>query len=82
MRTTLTLEPDVAALLKRAMKARKASLKQVVNEVLRAGLTTPAQYAREPEAPYRMKVHDGGKCLMNIECIGHVLAVLDGEEPE
>ena len=81
MRTTLTLEDDVAALLKRAMKARKASLKQVVNDALRTGLTAPAEAARE-EAPYRTPVHDGGRLLMDVECIGRVMAVLDGEEPE
>ena len=43
MRTTLTLDDDVAVLLKR--EARKSGLpfKQVVNRYLRLGLTAPKQ---------------------------------------
>jgi len=37
MRTTLTLEPDVANLLREAMEREQASLKDVVNEALRRG---------------------------------------------
>jgi hypothetical protein len=38
MRTTLTLDEDVAALLKRGLAGRKDGLKAVVNEALRQGL--------------------------------------------
>ena len=39
MRTTLTLDDDVAALLARVRKAsRQASLREIVNEALRHGL--------------------------------------------
>ena len=38
MRTTLTLEPDVANLLHEAMEREQGSLKEVVNEALRRGL--------------------------------------------
>jgi hypothetical protein len=38
MRTTLTLDDDVADLLKRVRNARKARLKDIVNEALRRGL--------------------------------------------
>ena len=40
MRTTLTLDPDVARRLKARMAEKKLSLKQAVNEALRAGLAT------------------------------------------
>lgn len=48
MRTTVTLEPDVDALVKRLMRDRGLSFKQAVNEAIRAGLapagsTTPAR---------------------------------------
>ena len=48
MRTTLTLDDDVAAALERLRRARDASLKDVVNEVLRGGLSELA--ARPPRA--------------------------------
>jgi len=38
MRTTLTLDEDVAAILKRLRKRRDAGLKDLVNEALRRGL--------------------------------------------
>src|ERR1041385_1600153 len=37
VRTTLTLEPDVASKLRKRMTARKLSLKDAVNQALRAG---------------------------------------------
>ena len=40
MRTTLTLEPDVARRLRKKMADKKLTLKQAVNEALRAGLET------------------------------------------
>ena len=39
MRTTLTLDPDVAAMLKKAVARADVSFKQAVNDALRRGLT-------------------------------------------
>jgi hypothetical protein len=38
MRTTLTLDPDVAAMLRKAVAGGKSSFKEVVNAALRSGL--------------------------------------------
>jgi len=38
MRTTITLTPEVEALVKKAMAERKMSFKEIVNEALRRGL--------------------------------------------
>jgi len=38
MRTTVTLDPDVTALVKAAMDASQRGFKDVVNDALRAGL--------------------------------------------
>ena len=43
MRTTLTLDPDVAALLKKAVAKGDASFKNVVNSALRRGLEAGRQ---------------------------------------
>ena len=48
MRTTLTLEDDVAALLKKAVRKSGEPFKQVVNRYLRLGLTAPTQPPRKP----------------------------------
>jgi len=39
VRTTVTLDPDVEALLHRAMKQRGVSFKEALNSAIRAGLT-------------------------------------------
>ena len=50
MRTTLTLNDDVAAALERVRRASDASLKDVVNDALRRGLNdfTARPRRREP----------------------------------
>jgi hypothetical protein len=40
VRTTVTLDPDTEALVKRLMQERGISFKQAVNQAIRAGLTT------------------------------------------
>ncbi len=79
MRTTLTLDDDVAALLRRAMKARKATLKGMVNDALRRGL----QEMAAPEArrrPYRTPSVSLGRCLVgSIDDVAEVLAVAEDE---
>jgi Arc/MetJ family transcription regulator len=45
MRTTVTLDPDTAAVVQQAMRERGISFRQAVNDAIRAGLL-PA--AREP----------------------------------
>jgi hypothetical protein len=44
MRTTITLDPDVAGLVKTAMKERRVSFKTAVNDAIRSAL----QSARSP----------------------------------
>jgi hypothetical protein len=39
MRTTVTLDPDIEALVKRMMAERGLSFKEAVNAAIRAGLT-------------------------------------------
>jgi hypothetical protein len=55
MRTTLTLDPDVARMLDEEVHRVRKPLKQVVNEALRRGLTSSGP--RPPLKPYRVKVH-------------------------
>ncbi len=40
MRTTVTLEPDVEALIRRRMSERGLSFKDALNEAIRAGLAS------------------------------------------
>lgn len=43
MRTTVTLDADVAAALQRAARERGTSFKAVLNDAIRRGLSTQAQ---------------------------------------
>ena len=54
MRTTLTLDPDVARRLKARMAETKLSLKRVVNDALRAGLSEKASFRK---ARFRVEPH-------------------------
>ena len=80
MRTTLTIEDDVAAELERLRRARDASLKDLVNEALRLGLRDMTS-APKQRKPFRTRSVDLGKPLIpNLDCIGEVLALLDAEQ--
>lgn len=52
MRTTLTLDPDVAMKLKKVMAREKITLKRAVNETLRAGLRARKM---KPLPPFKVK---------------------------
>jgi hypothetical protein len=54
MRTTLTLDPDVAELLHEEAHRRRQPWKQVVNDAIRQGL---AKRGRPPAARYRVRPH-------------------------
>jgi hypothetical protein len=48
VRTTLTLDDDVAALLNKEVRKSGEPFKQIVNRFLRLGLTASKQPARKP----------------------------------
>jgi hypothetical protein len=48
MRTTLTLEGDVAVQIERLRRARDVSLKDIVNDALRRGLSGLREQRRFP----------------------------------
>ena len=80
MRTTLTLDADVAALLRRMQETHGGSFKAVVNDALRQGLR---QMVAPPDPPihYRTPVVDLGRCLVgSLDDVAEVLAVAEGEQ--
>jgi hypothetical protein len=79
MRTTLTLDDDVAALLEQQRKERNASWKDLVNEALRRGLQEMAAPAK-PRAAFRTtSVALGRLQIAGIDDIGEALAIAEGE---
>jgi hypothetical protein len=79
MRTTLTLEPDVAAKARKGAAKLGKSFKDVVNAALRIGLD---QVLHPPAAkPYRMKGRPMGlRPGLNLDNIGELLAQIEGED--
>jgi hypothetical protein len=55
MRTTLTLDDDVAVKLRELAHRRRISFKEVVNSVLRRGLAAQENRA-EPRRPFHVEV--------------------------
>jgi Arc/MetJ family transcription regulator len=79
MRTTLTLDDDVAAQLERVVAQRRSTLKQVVNDALREGLRALAA-PRKAAAAYETKAVPLGRCLLgNVDDVAEVLAMVEGD---
>lgn len=80
MRTTLTLDDDVAALLTRIQEERKKTLKEVVNTALRTGLIEMTKL-HNPAVPFRTgTLVNGSRRLPNMDNIAEVLAWAEGDD--
>jgi len=80
MRTTLSLDDDVAALLERIRKTRNISFKALVNEALRQGLRETIHPSQPAEA-YHTKSVSLGRCLVgNLDDISEAIALAEGED--
>lgn len=78
MRTTLTLEPDVAIELERRRRERGTSLKQEVNDLIRAGLIKEEEAGDLPEKPITVRPLNVGKPL--IDNFDDIQGILDKYE--
>lgn len=54
MRTTITLEPDVAQKIQQRMRKNGTGLKAAVNEALRIGLLEEEKLAAQPKKPFKV----------------------------
>ncbi len=54
MRTTVTLDPDVEALIKDVMRERGLSFKEAINQAVRAGLAPSRRAKRFRTQTFRM----------------------------
>jgi hypothetical protein len=79
MRTTLTLDKDVAAALEQVRKSRDASLKAVANEALRLGLRQ-MQARPKRRGAFRTRAVSLGSCKIgSLDNIAEALAIAEGE---
>lgn len=80
MRTTLTLEDDVAAQIMRLRVQRDRSFKQLVNDVLRVGLAHLETQHPAPGGPYTKTVSLGKPRLPDLDDVSEALAVAEGDD--
>jgi len=79
MRTTLTIDEDVAAALEKLRKTQNRTLKGLINDVLREGLRA-LNAGSKKSRPFRTRSADLGGCLIgNVDNISEVLAVSESE---
>lgn len=78
MRTTLTIDPDVAILLERLQSARKASLKDAANEALRRGAELLLKPQSKERIIYTQPVNTGSPRI-SIDDVSEALAFAEGE---
>ena len=76
MRTTLTLDDDVAARLKRL--SRGGRFKDLVNQALRRGLDRLE--SREPRTAYRVSAVKLGPRRADLDNVAEVLAETEGDD--
>lgn len=76
MRTTLTLDDDIAARLAKESRRSGASFKEVVNHFLRLGLNAAKRPTRKPfqVTPFKMELPPG----MNYDNVAELIEMLEG----
>jgi hypothetical protein len=72
VRTTVTLDPDVAALLQRAMRQRGLTFKQALNDALRAAMS-----GEDQRKPIETPTFDMGRPTVPLEHALRLAAELD-----
>lgn len=79
MRTTLTLEPDVAVQIERLRREEGLTLKAAVNEALRSGLRARQQPLHK-KGKFRTRSVSLGRCLIgSLDDVAGALALAEGE---
>jgi hypothetical protein len=78
VRTTLTIDDDLAVLIQQLRTERRASFKDVVNMLLREGLRAVEQ-PRRTSAFRTRAVALGGMRLPDVDDVAGTLAAVDGD---
>jgi hypothetical protein len=78
MRTTLTLDDDVAALIETAQASSDKTFKEIVNEALRRGLSEPEP--KKPPRQFQTRGRNLGICrLPSLDNVAEALALGEGD---
>lgn len=80
MRTTLTLDDDIAVTIERLRRSQRLSLKEIVNRALRFGLRH-FETDSQPEARFRTAEVSLGRCrLGDLVSVSDALAIAEGDD--
>jgi hypothetical protein len=77
MRTTITLEKDVASRIERLKKTRP--FKQLVNDALRAGLDAIERESGKKTKPYSVTPVKGAPRRTDLDNVAELLAEVEGD---
>ncbi|MBV8118698.1 MAG: DUF2191 domain-containing protein [Alphaproteobacteria bacterium] len=79
MRTTLTIDDDVAVLLERLRRTRNLNFKALVNEALRRGLHEMTE-VKKPRQPFQTRSVSLGRLrIASLDNVAEALAIAEGE---
>jgi hypothetical protein len=79
MRTTLTLDDDVAAAIERRRRELNHTLKQEVNDLIRAGLAhEDERHAETERLAFRVQPLDVGELLIDVDDVNAALDIVEG----
>jgi hypothetical protein len=80
MRTTLTLDPDVASRLSQSAKATQLPFKQIVNQALRAGLDALEAGSTTGATPFATPTASLGTPLVgDLANVHEALSIAEGD---
>lgn len=80
MRTTITLDRDIAVRLEGFRKRQDQTFKEAVNTALRAGLDRLEAPEKKPAKRYTLHAVSLGPRLPNLDNVADVLATIEGED--
>jgi hypothetical protein len=80
MRTTLTIDDDVAIALERIQATEDRTFKATVNEALRRGIRAmEAERASPIRKPYKIRPWDSGGMRIGVDSVAEALDWAEGE---
>ena len=80
MRTTVTIDDDIALQLEQLRAEDGRSFKEVINDTLRAGLEARAHRDRATDETRRTRQFDLGLPAVDLSCTAEALAYAEGED--
>ncbi|MGH3784875.1 MAG: CopG family transcriptional regulator [Pseudonocardiaceae bacterium] len=79
MRTTLSLDDDIAAQLEQLRARGDRSFRQLVNDALRVGLAHLDRRKAAPLGPFTRAVSLGAPRLPDVDDVSEAIAISEGE---